>query len=328
MEQKKQRANPALLIIILLLVLVFLYSGLRFLEPTLFRNEGITPQETTGKTIVRDGIEYFPRQDITIIMLAGIDESGPVQDSGSYNNSGEADMVSLLIFDHKSQEIDILSINRDTMLDVPVLGIGGKTAGSIYGQLALAHTYGNGLQDSCVNLRKAVSDFLYCARIDYYVCLNMDAIALINDAVGGVTVNVTDDFSEVDSSITMGKVTLRGQQATTFVRTRQGVGSGMNVNRMQRQMEYMNGFMESLDVSLDGNRDFVVDTYQQLEPYMVTDCTAATINGILERYGDYKLDEIFTPEGENVRGEEFIEYYVDEDKLDALILEYLYAPKG
>lgn len=329
MEHRKRRGSFALLILILLLVLVFLYSGLQVLESTVFdRNNVSVPEETSGKTIERNGVKYFPRQDITVLLLAGIDEDGVVQSSGSYNNTGEADMISLLIFDHTNENIDVIALNRDTMLTMPVLGIGGKKAGTRYAQLALAHTYGDGLTDSALNLRTTVSDFLYGLQIDYYVNLNMDAIAILNDAVGGVTVNVTEDFSAVDPAITKGTVTLRGQQATTFVRTRQGVGSQLNTSRMERQQAYMHGFMKALGSSLNEDQKFTLETYRQVEPYMVTDCSSTVISSILERYGDYPLDEIITPEGENVRGEKYMEFHVDEEKLDELILRYLYAPKN
>ena len=38
----------------------------------------------------------------------------------------------------------VLHINRDTMTDIPTLDIYGDPSGSVYGQLALAHTYGKG----------------------------------------------------------------------------------------------------------------------------------------------------------------------------------------
>lgn len=326
MERKKSYFRLALLIVILLLVLVFIYSGLRFMESTVFPSGD--EQLTESKTIVRDGVAYFPKQDMTVILLSGIDEFGPVKDSGSYNNSGEADMVSLLIFDHSAEKLDIISLNRDIMLEVPVLGIGGKEAGSIYGQLALAHTYGSGLEDSSINLRNAVSEFLYGLEIDYYVTMNMDAIGILNDAVGGVTVNVSDDFSEIDATITKGELTLTGDQAITFVRTRQGVGNQMNLGRMERQKEYMRGFMDALRAQMDASGNSVISTYEEVSPYVVTDCSATTMSTLMDRYGDYELGQVLTLEGENVAGEKFMEYYVDEDALDKLILEYLYVEKN
>ena len=183
MEKRRNLKNAAFFAVILILVLVFLISGLHILESTVLQNGDI--QETTGKkTIVRNGVEYFPRQDITVMLVMGIDQEGPVQDSGYYRNEGAADVVMLLIFDEEAKDYSILYLNRDTMLTMPVLGIDGRPAGNNFGQLALSHTFGNGLERSCENVKKTVSDFLYGLQIDYYVSMNMDAIATMNDAVG------------------------------------------------------------------------------------------------------------------------------------------------
>jgi LCP family protein required for cell wall assembly len=302
-----------------------LISGLQILESTVF-HQGTDPTIAT-KTIERDGVKYFPRQDITVVMLLGIDQTGKVEPSNSYNNYGASDVVSLLIFDETNQQTRILCLNRDTMLEMPILGIGGKKAGTAFQQLALSHTYGSGLEDSCANTRETVSNFLYGLQIDYYLSLNMDAIALLNDAVGGVTVTVTDDFSQIDPSIVKGEVTLTGQQAITFVRGRGGVGDQLNVSRMERQKEYMGGFMKAFKAKQDAGIEFLVSSYEEAMPYMVTDCSLTVLEDITRRYGDYPIVEIVSPEGENRKGETYMEYYVDEQKLDELILRLFYAPK-
>lgn len=326
MKDNKRRGQPVLLVVILILVLVFLISGLQFLESTVFRPTG-SKVESESKTIIRNGVEYFPRQDIMVILVAGIDEYGPVQDSGSYNNPGEADMVSVLIFNETYKTMDVLTLNRDTMLEMPVLGIGGKEAGKVFGQLALSHTYGSGLEDSGKNLRKTVSEFLYDTYIDYYVTMNMDAIAILNDAVGGVQVTVTDDFSEIDPSLPMGEVVLKGQQAVTFVQTRKGLGDQLNVTRMERQKAYLQGFTQALKVKLEESSRFVLDAYEKASDYVVTDCSSSAMTTIASRYASYTLGDVVSIEGTNVKGEKYMEYHVDKDKLDEVILKYLYAPK-
>ena len=326
MKKNNKQGKPVLLIAILVLVLVFSVSGLLYLGSTDFYPTGAT-QNVPSKTIVRDGVEYFPRQDITVILVAGIDEYGKVQSSGSYNNTGEADMVTLLIFDEKDKVVDVLSLNRDTMLEMPVLGIGGKPAGTRHGQLALAHTYGTGLEDSGKNLRDTVSNFLYGAYIDYYVTMNMDAIAILNDAVGGVKVNVTDDFSEIDPTIQKGEMVLTGKQAVTFVQTRQGLGDQLNTTRMERQREYMTGFLAAVKDSINGSGSFALNTYEAVGDYTVTDCSTTALSTLVNRLAGYQLGEIESVKGENVKGEKYMEYHVDQEALDQLILKYLYAPK-
>ena len=325
MKKKTSLSSVFFYCVVLILVLLMLFSGLRILESTVFLNNQGAGTAIASKTIERNGIKYYPRQDITVVMVLGIDQFGIMEDSGSYNNDGAADMVSLLIFAETNEECRVLCLNRDTMMEIPVLGIGGKPAGSIYAQLALSHTYGSGMEDSCENTRAAVSKFLYGLQIDYYAAINMDAIMLLNDAVGGVTVEVTDDFSAVDPTIPMGQVTLRGQQAIHFVRTRKGVSDQLNLSRMERQKQYMTGFVSALSEKRE-DAEFVLTTYEVVAPYMVTDCSSTVITNLLSRFGDYPIVEVASLEGENILGE-YYEFYPDEDALDALILRLFYAAK-
>lgn len=327
MKKKKTVMRAAFAAAVLILALVIIYSGLQILQATVLLPSAEDHNSVSSKTITRDGVDYFPRQDITVILAMGIDERGPVQESNSYRNHGEADAVILLILDQTEETYSVLCLNRDSMVVMPALGLGGKQAGTFYGQLALSHTYGKGLEDSCENTRNTVSDLLYDIRIDHYVALNMDAIGILNDAVGGVTVNVTDDFSEVDASLPMGEVKLNADQALVYVQSRAGVGSQLNISRMERHEQYMNGFMLALTGKLDASDAFILDAYNQVAEYMVTDCSINMISGLLQRCADYTLKEIISPEGENVLGEEYYEFYIDEEKLDELILRLFYAEK-
>ena len=311
---------------VLILVLVMIYSGLRILESTVF----YVPQAqepVQRKTVVHNDIAYFPRQDITTILVMGIDEEGPVTDSGSYRNTGEVDMAALVILNRTDRSYSILCLNRDTMVDMPVLGLGGRKAGTLYGQLALSHTYGSGLLDSAENVRETVSDLLNGIDIDYYVAMNIDAIGILNDALGGVTVTVTDDFSAVDSSIPMGTVTLNAQQAMTFVRTRKDVGTQLNLSRMRRHESYIRGLFAALMPRAQASDTFVAETYDKMAQYMVTDCSVNAVSGILKRCADFTLKELISPQGENVQGKEYYEFYLDEEALLELTLRLFYAPK-
>lgn len=327
MSNKKNFKKVAYICAILLLVLVVLYSGLRILESAFFKNETVT-ETYNSKTVVIDGKEYYPRQDITVVMLLGIDEEGKVQSSGLNTNTGEADVVLLMVMDDTAKIYDILCLNRDTMVNMPVIGINGENAGTRYGQLALSHVYGSGLSDSCENTRKTLTDLIKGININYYVALNMDAITIANDAVGGVTVNVTDDFSSIDPTISMGEVTLMGEQATNFVRTRKGLGDSLNISRMERQKEYMRGFGRSLAGSVDEDGSFVIGLYEELADYMVTDCSTTVMGNLLQRWAEYSAGDIVSPEGDNRLGSKYYEFYLDEDKFDKLVIDMFYAEKA
>lgn len=308
------------------LLVLILVSGMQVAQ-TLLLPPVQAEEEVPRLTIVRNGKEYFPRQDITTVLVLGIDRNGPVADSGSYQNPGAADLALVLTFDHAKGTCDVLQLNRDSMVEMPVLGIGGKPAGTAYGQLALCYTYGSGLEDSCENAKETISRLLYGLKIDYYIAMHMDAIPILNDAVGGVTVEVTEDFSQVDPSIPMGTVTLKGSQAVSFVRSRAGVGDQLNLSRIDRQQAYAQGFAAAFKAKQSKGTGFLMDAYEQASPYLITDCSAATVNAMVERYGKYKLDRILTPPGENVLGEQYYEFHIDEKALDEMILDLFYAEK-
>lgn len=327
MRKRKSFKGVAFFCILLILVLVMLYSGLQILESAVLLPGDEAAGQKPTKTITRDGVDYFPRQDITVMMVLGIDQYGPVESSNYYRNNGSADSIMLLVFDETNEACTVLYLNRDTMVNMDVLGVKGEYAGTTYGQLALAHTYGTGLEDSCVNMKNTLENFLHGLTIDYYVAMKMDAIPILNDSVGGVTVTVVDDFSKVNPTITMGELTLQGDQVIDFVRTRKDVGDQKNVTRMERQKEYVDNFLQALYQKEHEDINFVVNMYDKVAPYIVTDCSVETLSGMLDRYVDFTIKEVVSPDGENVIGDGHYEFYVDEEKLDELIVRLFYAPK-
>ena len=328
MRRRLVKKRHILMATVLILMVMVCYSGYRVISELNPISKGRPSAEIVSKTVVKDGVSYYPRQDITVFMLIGIDQKGPKVDSGSYNNSGQADLISLLVFDKAEREYRILLLNRDTMVDVPILGVGGKSAGTINAQLALAHNQGSGLHDSCENMKKALTKFLGNIPIDYYVSMNLDAISILNDAVGGVKVNVKDDFSLIDSSIPMGEVLLNGDQALSFVQTRKDVGDQLNITRMERHTEYMNEFFNAFKTKTNGSKSFLLNTYEKVEEFIVSDCPVNTLNTLIDRYSSYDLEEVVSPTGTNTHGEKYMEFYADEEELLDLTLRLFYSEKG
>lgn len=325
MNMQKPKRGIVIFSVVLILLVVIAYSGLRALESTVFNNMG-SEESITSKTITRNGVDYFPRQDLTTLLVIGVDKFGAFESSGYFRNDSSADVVALIAFDEKNEECFALYLNRDTMLEMPALGIDGRRAGSFYGQLALSYSYGDGLEESAELTREAVSDFLYGINIDYYAVMTMDAVTILNDAVGGVKVNVVDDFSAIDPTITMGEITLKGDQAINYVRTRQGLGDQLNTSRIERQKEYIKGFVEAFRSKREEDSSFILSAYSEMTPYILSDCPINTISMLMDKFADYELKEISSPEGELVLSD-FYEFYPDEEKLDELIIKLFYAPK-
>lgn len=331
---KKSNAKKILILIIALLIFLGVIGGISLWESKQ-KKEAILVQSEIDESarrrregwVNRDGVWYAPKENQETMLMIGLDKTEPIEESESYNNNAQADFLLLAIFDETEETTTILHINRDTMAEIPVLGVNGQLAGTVTGQLALSHTYGSGLQDSCMNTVNAVSDFLYGIKINHYVAMTMGAVPYINDLVGGVPVTVMDDFSGIDDSLVKGKtITLKGEQALHYVRNRAELEDSTNLNRMKRQQQYLTSMAKQVE-KLDDDFSISAQQVATIAKYIISDCSIDTLSRMAEQFVDYPLQEMQEIQGEAVQGEEFIEFYPDEEKLAEQVLELFYEVK-
>ena len=273
-----------------------------------------------------NGTAYAKKEDLETVLLLGVDKFEGEAPEGYVNNQ-QADFLFLLVMDKQNETCTPIQLNRDTMTQIQILGVTGEPAGTFTGQLALAHTYGSGEEDSCENTVLAVENLLYGVGIDHYVSLTMDGVALLNDLVGGVTVEVLDDFSGIDDSLVQGEtVTLQGQQALTYVRSRGGLEDSSNLHRMERQRQYLSALQQQLKQASQQDSGFTLDALLQLNEYMVSDCTVNQLSDLGDSLAAYQVSDILTTPGDAQEGEEFMEFTVDEAALQQLVMEVFYEP--
>ena len=268
--------------------------------------------------------EYLPKGNLYTLLIAGTDNTGKVVEK-EYNNAGQCDFIALIIMDRSSKAYKILEINRDTMTNIPVLGLQGDKTDTVYAQIALSHAYGDGLKVSCKNVKNAVSDYLYGIEIDDYMIFNVDAIGLINDAVGGVEITLDEDFTEYDKTMKKGaKLRLTGSQTIIYTRQRREVGDNTNVSRMSRQENYIKEFLPVAKAAMNENQQIAVEIFDLLQEYMVTSMNKSQFGGLVNKMYSYESEGFVTIEGESVKGEEFIEFYPDEKDLKAKVIDLFY----
>ena len=279
-------------------------------------------------TINYNGHTYAYNENLEVLLIMGVDDRELLdysQDGGSRNDS-LVDLILVAVFNKETKTYNLLQINRDTMVDMMAYDYFGTYRGLTKGQIALSHTYRSGLEDSCEDTRFAVSRFLYDVEISNYFCVTMDAIPIINDSVGGVTVTIEDDFSDIDPTLVMGEtVTLQGSQAESYVRGRRSMGNDQsNLNRMSRQRTYMTALLPVLGQKTAKSNSFALDLFDKLSPYMVTDCSVDQLTNYISQFSGYTLENIVTPEGKAVDGEQFKEFYVNESSLKSIVIDLFY----
>ena len=329
-SQRGKHGNRLALVIVILAVIGAGLFGVRFWEERQDKAAAgdQEPALNDRPRVYYNDSWYELRDDLETFLGMGLDQyESAINQTDGYNNHQQADFLLLMIADKKSNTYTALHINRDTMAEIQRLGLNGQKLDTFTGQLALAHTYGSGGKDSCRNTVTAVSRFLYDVPIDHYFSVTMDAIPVLNDLVGGVTVHIDDDFSAVDPSLKQGKdVRLVGQQALTFVRSRGGIGDSSNLSRMERQRAFVSALYTQLSRKMQENEGFGRQLALKLADYTVSDLTTTELSNFAERYKDYTFVGIQSMQGEAVKGEQFMEYYVDEADLQRLVIELFFEP--
>lgn len=277
-----------------------------------------------------DGKTFVENPEVSAYLFLGVDKSGQLNEGdGYYREGGQADVQLLLVVDEGKEVYYILQLNRDTMTNVQVLSYSGDPMEKVVQQIALAYAYGDGGESSCENAVLAVSDFLYGIEIDGYASLALDAIPIVNDWAGGVTVTIQDDFSQVDPTLVMGEtITLTGQQAYNYIRNRFYVGDETNISRMARHREYLSGLADKLETKVSQDADQINELYQQLQPYMVTDMSSNAMIKLANKCRNYTNGGTLTFEGEAVLGEQFIEFYPDETDVKDTVMDLFYKEKS
>ena len=197
-------------------------------------------------------------------------------------------------------------------------------------QICLAHSFGKTEQGRCLNTVDAVSGLLFNMPVDHYISLNMAAISILNEQVGGVTVTVPAGLESADPAFKEGaKVKLQGKQAELFVRSRMSLENDTNEFRMERQQMFLNAWMEQANHKMDTDSGFALGLVLSLSDYMTSDMSANALSDLANQLKEYKNLGTVKTVGETLLENEakisaFREYYVDSDDLERKVIDLFY----
>ena len=309
---------------VFLIVAVFLY--IEKWDET----QGSFPEhEVTDLTIEHNGTSYIPKDTIETFLVLGLDKHDGEGQADSYNNNKQADFLMLFVLDHATKQYAAIHINRDTMVNVNVLGVAGNRVDTLRKQIALAHTYGNGRDVSCRNTADSVSSLLMGVKVNHYISMTLDTVTVMNDLVGGVEVVVLDDFTGIDDTLIKGEtVTLTGDQPLTYIRTRHGMEDDTNVARMKRQEQYLEALLEAFKDSVANDAEFIVDASLKVSDHIISDRSVTQLQTLGEKFDQYEFLGIQSIEGTSVMGAEFMEFHADESAVKELVVSLFYKPKA
>ena len=145
------------------------------------------------------------------ILLLGVDERP--------GDKGRSDTIILLSINPNTDSMIMLSVPRDTYVNIPGRGMD---------KINHAYAFGD------VDLAVQTFEEAFNLPVHYYVRVNMEGFKEGVDALGGVTIQNDQEFSQGGNQFSKGTIHLNGTQALDYVRMRKNDPRG-DLGRNDRQ---------------------------------------------------------------------------------------------
>lgn len=282
-----------------------------------------------GKVVFYNGKTYRFNENITSILCMGIDKEELALENDVIGTAGQADADFLVALDTATGKTTVINLSRDTMVDVNLYSESGQFLQTDQMQLCLSYAYGDGKETSCENTVRSVSRLFYGLPIHSYFAIDLEAISVLNDAVGGVEVTLQEDMrSPYGGTLNAGDtVLLVGDEAEQYVRYRDTEQLDSNSSRMERQKTYLQSFLNKALTSTKNDFSVPLKLYETATPYMVTNLSVDKVTYLaLNTISHGGMEPIFeSVPGTVQQGEEYAEFYPDEKALYEMILQVFYT---
>lgn len=209
------------------------------------KSENSVSMDQQEDGITYKGKTYTYNDHLSNFLFMGIDTRGEVENQET-DNTGQADAIFLVSMDRVTEQIHVISIPRDTITEIEVFTVGGKSLGKMENHINLQFAQGDGKRESCELMEDAVSDLFGGIHIQSYCAVNMDAIPVMTEIAGNVEVTVPDNsLAEVNPEFTEGaEVVLTKDNVEQFVRYRDIDQTQSALVRQNRQKSFLQAYMK------------------------------------------------------------------------------------
>lgn len=239
MENKFIRIIKSI-IIFLLFVIVFAAA---FILVGFFKGENVE-NPLTG---------FKESGDEKLFLLAGVDSTG--EETGT-----RTDTLMLIKTDSKDDSVSLISIPRDSYVD-----INGKMD-----KINAAHSYGG--IDLTMNV---VRDFLGI-NLDKYMVVSFEAVIEGIDALGGMDVDISPEVAGA-MGLSPGIHTMAGDEVLTYVRFRKGYQNA-DLGRINTQQDFLKQFIR--EATKAKNLPKLPKVYAAMKPYLKTNMSLKDLSSL------------------------------------------------
>ena len=189
-----------------------------------------------------------PTEPMNVLVMGS--DTRDIKGSKKYGNSNNAGIEgqrsdTTLLFHISGDRTRILgmSIPRDSLVTLPMCkNSQGQMMGGYTGRFNEAFDIGG---PGCT--MKAVEE-LTGIYIDHFVVVDFNGFKDMVDAVGGVEVCLEESVDDPNSGLKLpaGKQDISGEDALAFVRARETLGDGSDLQRIQRQQDFISSMIRKV----------------------------------------------------------------------------------
>lgn len=204
----------------------------------------------------------------TNILLLGSDSRISAGDPSQWEAGAQrTDAIMIVQVSGDRQEVSVVSIPRDTWVEVPGYG---------QAKINAAYSYGG------PSLTIQTVEQLTGVRIDHFVIADFESFEALTDEIGGVVINLKTPQTLADTQFPAGAQRLNGAQALAYTRERKSLPGG-DFDRINRQQAWMRaivsqvlhggiltdptklyGFLSAVTQTMAVDEGFTIDEMQSL----------------------------------------------------------------
>ncbi|MET9411963.1 LCP family protein [Streptomyces sp. NPDC002935] len=169
----------------------------------------------------------------------------------TFDGPARADVQMLLHLSADRTNMSVVSMPRDTLLDIP--NCTDPDTGTTYAASTLPVITNDSLRRGGPGCTVATWEKLTDVHIDHFIMVDFAGVVSMADAIGGVPVCVDANIYSHTSSghgsglkLEEGTTSIKGKQALQWLRTRYGFEDGSDIGRTRAQHQYMNSMVNQL----------------------------------------------------------------------------------
>lgn len=264
-KNKKGLKTFGIIVLVLLIILAIIVGGtFAFVHSKLSKMQQVDLNEDDLNVSAQAEQQLAEYRNIAIFGVDSRDDS--------YDKGNRSDCIIIASINNKTKEVKLISVYRDTYVQIEGHGLDKITHAYSYGEAPLA------IKTLNTNLDLNIKEF---------ATVNFDVVKETVDYIGGISMPITSEEVGHISGITKpGTYTLTGEQALAYSRIRHA--SGGDYKRTERMRDVLTAVANKVKTLNISQLNGFVDT---ILPKVYTNITSADVFSMMPSIASYKITD-------------------------------------